>query len=119
MTKGWSFTLVFGLLTSPQSVSLIICCYAGTLALNGKLRLLFSSAQVEYIRYWLHDMGFTKNKLPLPSSEYLLTHSLLRNCTSMFIKNADELRKALNVRHLIAFQEHALIIFDDIIPFRM
>lgn len=120
MTKGWSFTLVFGLLTtSPQSISLIICYYAGTLALNGKLRLLFSCAQVEYIRYWLHEMGFTKKKLPLPSSEFLLTNSLLRNCTSMFIKNADELRKALNVRHFIAFQEHTLIIFDGILPHRM
>lgn len=71
---------------------------------------MFSSAQVEYVRYWLHEMGFTKNKLPLPSSEFLLTNSLLRNCTSMFIKNADELRKALNVRYFIVFQEHTLII---------
>ena len=59
---------------------------------------MFSSAQVEYIRYWLHAMGLTKNLLPLPSSDYLLTETeSLRNCTSVFFNDPRELKKAVAV----------------------
>ncbi|KAJ7160994.1 hypothetical protein C8R46DRAFT_1106178 [Mycena filopes] len=36
---------------------------------NGKTRHLFSSAQVEYLRYWLHAVKLTTTILPVPSSE--------------------------------------------------
>ncbi|KAI5124911.1 hypothetical protein M0805_007339 [Coniferiporia weirii] len=70
--------------------------YIGTLP-SGQLRLMFSSAQVEYIRYWLHAMGFTKSLLALPSSDYLLTETTLRNCSVAYYKNAEEVKGALRV----------------------
>ncbi|KZS97946.1 hypothetical protein SISNIDRAFT_436663 [Sistotremastrum niveocremeum HHB9708] len=46
--------------------------WMGTLP-NGEQRLLYSSAQVEYARYWLKEMGFTNGELiPIPDSSYLL-----------------------------------------------
>lgn len=59
---------------------------------------MFSSAQVEYIRYWLHQMGLTKTPLPIPSSDCLLTESSLRNWSAVSYKDAVELKKALKVR---------------------
>ncbi|KIK56393.1 hypothetical protein GYMLUDRAFT_47164 [Collybiopsis luxurians FD-317 M1] len=46
--------------------------YIGKLKSNDKNRSLFSSKQVEYIRYWLHAMVLTKDLLPLPYSNCLL-----------------------------------------------
>ncbi|KAH8113271.1 hypothetical protein DFH11DRAFT_1856907 [Phellopilus nigrolimitatus] len=68
--------------------------FIGTLP-SGLLRLMFSSGQIEYIRYWLHAMGFTKELLPLPTSDYLLTNSTLRNCSETYYKDAAEVKKAL------------------------
>lgn len=65
---------------------------------SGQARLLFSSAQVEYIRYWLHSMQLTKTLIPLPSSDYLLTASTLRNWSPVIYKDADALKKALKVQ---------------------
>ena len=65
----------------------------------GQLRLLFSSAQIEYARYWLQAMGLTKKLLALPSSEYLLTDSILRHCSSVYYKTAEDVKKALRVGH--------------------
>ncbi|KAI0796695.1 hypothetical protein C8Q75DRAFT_206669 [Abortiporus biennis] len=62
---------------------------------NGEARLLFSSAQVEYIRYWLHAMGMTKEILPLPSSDYLITQSSLMSCSPAIYKDAAVLKKAI------------------------
>ena len=70
---------------------------SGTLE-NGEARLLFSSAQVEYIRYWLHTMGFTKDLIPLPYSDCLLTSSRLQNHSPVVYKTGTELRSALKVR---------------------
>jgi hypothetical protein len=69
---------------------------SGTLE-NGEARLLFSSAQVEYIRYWLHTMGFTKELIPLPYSDCLLTSSRLQNHSPVVYKTGTELRSALKV----------------------
>jgi hypothetical protein len=68
----------------------------GTLE-NGEARLLFSSAQVEYIRYWLHTMGFTKELIPLPYSDCLLTSSRLQNHSPVIFKTGGDLRNALKV----------------------
>ncbi|TDL29582.1 hypothetical protein BD410DRAFT_780030 [Rickenella mellea] len=71
--------------------------YVGTLSATGQARLLYSSAQVEYIRYWLHAMGLTKELLPMPSSESLLTTSNLRNHTPVIYKTAEDLKKAVKM----------------------
>ncbi|KAJ7042879.1 hypothetical protein C8F04DRAFT_1219026 [Mycena alexandri] len=41
---------------------------------HGKSRYLFSSAQVEYLRYWLHSMNIA-GLIPLPSSETMFLES--------------------------------------------
>jgi hypothetical protein len=69
---------------------------SGTLE-NSEARLLFSSAQVEYIRYWLHAMGFTKELIPLPYSDCLLTSSRLQNHSPVVYKTGTDLRNALKV----------------------
>ncbi|KIK92712.1 hypothetical protein PAXRUDRAFT_13075 [Paxillus rubicundulus Ve08.2h10] len=68
--------------------------YMGTLQ-NFETRLLFSSAQVEYLRYWLHAMQLTKNLIPLPYSDCLLTESSLRHVSPVQFQTKEELRKAL------------------------
>jgi hypothetical protein len=70
---------------------------SGTLE-NGEARLMFSSEQVEYIRYWLHAMGLTKELIPLPYSDCLLTSSRLQNHSPVVYKSGTELRNALKVR---------------------
>ncbi|KAL5527327.1 hypothetical protein ACEPAG_6118 [Sanghuangporus baumii] len=67
--------------------------FIGTLP-NGQSRLMFSSAQVEYLRYLVHAMGFTKKPLPMPSSEYFLTGAKLKNVTTVYLKTPDEIKKA-------------------------
>ncbi|KAG1892368.1 hypothetical protein F4604DRAFT_1565189 [Suillus subluteus] len=68
--------------------------FLGTLQ-NFETRLLFSSAQVEYLRYWLHAMGLTENLISLPYSDCLLTESSLRHVTPVIFKTKDELKGAL------------------------
>lgn len=65
---------------------------------SGEARLLFSSAQVEYIRYWLHAMGYHKELIPLPYSDALLTASSLQNHAPVIYKTGSELRGAIKVR---------------------
>jgi len=64
---------------------------------DGEARLMFSSAQVEYIRYWLHAMGLTKELIPLPYSDCLLTSSRLQNHSPVVYKTGTELRNTLKV----------------------
>ncbi|KAJ7904608.1 hypothetical protein B0H14DRAFT_2663630 [Mycena olivaceomarginata] len=45
-----------------------IQAYIGTFH-DGQARLLFSSAQVDYLRYWMHAMKLTDNLIPLPYSD--------------------------------------------------
>src|SRR5712672_256745 len=77
---------------------IIIFVFSGTLE-NGEARLLFSSAQIEYVRYWLHTMDFTKELIPLPYSDCLLTSSRLQNHAPVIYKTGTELRNALKVFH--------------------
>ncbi|KAG9317407.1 hypothetical protein JVU11DRAFT_1606 [Chiua virens] len=68
--------------------------YMGTLQ-NFETRLLFSSAQVEYIRYWLHAMQLTQNPISLPYSDCLLTESSLRHVSPVNFTTREDLRKVL------------------------
>jgi len=70
--------------------------HLGTLQ-NFETRLLVSSAQVEYLRYWLHAIGLTKNLISLPYSDCLLTESSLRHVSPVIFKAKEELKSALKV----------------------
>ncbi|KAF9652173.1 hypothetical protein BDM02DRAFT_3089827 [Thelephora ganbajun] len=67
--------------------------YLGTLP-NGEKRLMFSSAQIEYIQYWLHAMKLTREPIALPSSEWLIQASDLQHVSSVVYKNGQEFKKA-------------------------
>ncbi|KAG5725010.1 hypothetical protein E4T56_gene12485 [Termitomyces sp. T112] len=69
--------------------------YLGTLNATGESRLLFSSAQVDYIRYWLHAMQLTKEVIPLPYSDCLLTESDLRSVIKVAYADGGALRGAV------------------------
>ncbi|RDB22845.1 putative nucleolar protein C2C4.08 [Hypsizygus marmoreus] len=68
--------------------------YLGTFV-TGEARLLFSSAQVDYLRYWLHAMQLTKEIIPLPYSDCLLTESDLRNVSPVVYPDGGALRNSL------------------------
>ncbi|KAH7887666.1 hypothetical protein F5I97DRAFT_1861958, partial [Phlebopus sp. FC_14] len=74
--------------------TLLTTSTTGTLQ-NFETRLLFSSAQVEYLRYWLHAMQLTKSLIPLPYSDCLLTESSLRHVSPVHFSSKEELRRAL------------------------
>jgi hypothetical protein len=69
----------------------------GTLQ-RGETRLLFSSAQVDYMRYWLLANKLTENWIPLPYSDCLLTDSDLRTVGPIVFEDGGALRKATKVR---------------------
>lgn len=69
---------------------------------TGESRLLFSSAQVDYIRYWLHAMKLTKNIISLPYSDCLLTESNLRNVSPVVYKDGGSLRNAIKVHNILS-----------------
>lgn len=64
---------------------------------TGESRLLFSSAQVDYIRYWLNAMQLTKDVIPLPYSDCLLTASNMRNVSPVVYTDGFTLRSAIKV----------------------
>lgn len=70
---------------------------AGTFE-NGEMRLLFSSGQIEYLRYWLHAMRLTEKLIPIPSSEYLIQASDLTNVSPNVYDNSADLKRAIKVR---------------------
>ncbi|KAF9013818.1 hypothetical protein BDZ89DRAFT_963002 [Hymenopellis radicata] len=65
---------------------------------NGQSCLLFSSKQVDYLRYWLHAMEITKTRVPLPYSSCLLLPSELKTVSPVCFKTGGELRMANKVR---------------------
>ncbi|KAF5333090.1 hypothetical protein D9611_002437 [Ephemerocybe angulata] len=69
--------------------------YIGIFEETGEARLLFSSKQVDYIRYWLHAMGMTHSPIPLPYSDCLLTKGELRSVTTANYKDGGALRRAI------------------------
>ncbi|KAM5540481.1 hypothetical protein V8D89_005939 [Ganoderma adspersum] len=68
--------------------------YLGTFE-NGEMRLLFSSAQIEYMRYWLHATRHTAEPIPIPSSEYLIRPGDLRNVSPDVYSDANVLKRAI------------------------
>lgn len=62
------------------------------------MRLLVSSAQIEYIQYWLHAMQLTKDLIPIPSSDYLIRSNDLMNCSPSVYNDPAVLKKAIKVR---------------------
>ena len=62
------------------------------------MRLLFSSAQIEYMRYWLHATRHTAEPIPIPSSEYLIRPGDLRNVSPDVYNDANILKRAIKVR---------------------
>ena len=69
----------------------------GTLP-NGEKRLMFSSAQIEYIQYWLYAMELTREPIALPSSECLIQERDLQHVSSVIYKSGQEFKKAQKVR---------------------
>ncbi|KAF7301750.1 hypothetical protein MIND_00740600 [Mycena indigotica] len=51
-----------------------IQAYVGTFH-DGQARLLFSSAQVDYLRYWMHQMRLTTKLIPLPYSNCMFLNT--------------------------------------------
>ncbi|KAF8974470.1 hypothetical protein BDZ97DRAFT_25748 [Flammula alnicola] len=70
--------------------------YMGTFP-TGEARLLFSSAQVDYLRYWLHAMQLTKHIIPLPYSDCLLTESNLKTVSPVVYPDGGSLRNAIKI----------------------
>ncbi|RDX55588.1 hypothetical protein OH76DRAFT_1396980 [Lentinus brumalis] len=62
---------------------------------SGEMRLLFSSAQLEYLRYYMHTLGLTKEPIPLPSSEYLIQQKDLVHCSPDVYNEASVLKRAI------------------------
>ncbi|KAJ6485150.1 hypothetical protein C8R47DRAFT_550441 [Mycena vitilis] len=54
--------------------------YIGTFH-DGQARVLFSSAQVDYLRYWMHAMKLTENMIPLPYSDCMFLESSVANAS--------------------------------------
>ncbi|KAJ7129568.1 hypothetical protein C8R44DRAFT_777095 [Mycena epipterygia] len=71
-----------------------ITMFLGTFP-DGQSRLLFSSAQVDYVRYWLHAMKLTKDIIPLPYSECLLTQSEFSTVSHVVYQDGGSLRGAV------------------------
>ncbi|KAK0498666.1 hypothetical protein EDD18DRAFT_1158624 [Armillaria luteobubalina] len=67
--------------------------YMGQLR-NGESRILFSSKQVDYARYWLHAMKFTEKLIPLPYSNCLLTKADLQTVSPAIYETGGALKLA-------------------------
>lgn len=63
---------------------------------NGESRLCFSSAQVEYARYYVKAVGLVDITLPLPSSHYLITKSMINAVSPVYYDKANTIKKDLN-----------------------
>lgn len=73
---------------------------------SGETRLLFSSAQVDYVRYWLHAMNLTKTLLPMPYSDCLILPSELKHITTHAYPDGGSLRSAVKVSKLSTDHHH-------------
>lgn len=66
---------------------------------SGEARLLFSSAQVEYIQYWLHAVKLTKEPIPIPDEDYMISQGQMLSCSPVIYRDAATLKKAIKVRY--------------------
>ncbi|KAJ7498820.1 hypothetical protein FB451DRAFT_1203120 [Mycena latifolia] len=71
-----------------------ISMFIGTFP-DGQSRLLFSSAQVDFLRYYLHRMQLTSEMIPLPYSECLLTQAEFSTVAPVIYKDGGSLRGAV------------------------
>ena len=85
-----------GGITCSHSLHRILSRVIGTFS-TGEARLLFSSAQVDYLRYWLHAMKLTKAIIPLPYSDCLLTESNLCTVSPATYPDGGSLKQAIKV----------------------
>ncbi|THG99307.1 hypothetical protein EW026_g3009 [Hermanssonia centrifuga] len=70
--------------------------YIGTFP-NGEARLLFSSAQIEYIRYWIHAVGLAEELIPLPGGDWLIQQNDMLSCSPAVYNDPAVLKKAIKV----------------------
>ena len=56
---------------------------------------MFSSAQIEYVRYYLKAAGYISSLIPLPSSHYLVTTNHLKNVSPVYFDDPKVLKKSL------------------------
>jgi len=63
---------------------------------------MFSSKQVDYVRYWLHAMKLTKNPIPLPYSDCLLLASDLKTISPVTYLDGGSLRSAVKARSILS-----------------
>ncbi len=80
---------------------------------TGEARLLFSSKQVDYIRYWLHAMKLTKNVIPLPYSDCLILAKELKTVSPVTYINGSSLRSAIKVKFRLGGCFGRLLIFSS------
>ncbi|KAJ6539438.1 hypothetical protein B0H19DRAFT_1269750 [Mycena capillaripes] len=79
---------------------------------DGQARLLFSSAQVDYLRYWMHAMKLIENLIPLPYSDCMFLESSVATVIPTVLENLSALgstSKRLG-RMNQAFKEKPLLI---------
>lgn len=68
-----------------------------TLESTGETRLCFSSAQIDYVRYWLYAMNLTKTLLPIPYSDCLIVTADIKNISTHTYPDGGSLRSAIKV----------------------
>ncbi len=94
--KAEGVEMYMGKCTISKSMRPFSHLSAGTLP-DGESRLLFSSKQMEYLRYWIKAMGLVDRLIPLPNSDYLLTREILSTVSPVYFKNAAELKNIQKV----------------------
>lgn len=75
--------------------------WTGTRVWHEKL-LLFSSAHVEYIRYWLHAMKLTEKPISIPSSNDMVFREEVMNFTPTVFSTKESLQKYKRVSTAVA-----------------
>ncbi|KAJ7781142.1 hypothetical protein B0H16DRAFT_608651 [Mycena metata] len=70
-----------------------IQAYIGTFH-DGQSRLLFSSKQVEYLRYFMHAMKLTENLIPLPYSDCMFLEESVAVATPTVFESLSRLSSA-------------------------
>jgi hypothetical protein len=76
--------------------------HAGTFH-DGQARLLFSSAQVDYLRYWLHSMKLTEALIPLPYSDCMFLESSVATAVPTVFESLGALGAASKVYTLARY----------------
>jgi hypothetical protein len=70
---------------------------------------MFSSAQADYVRYWLHAMKLTESTIPMPYSDCLMLKSAFRTVSPVTFETAESLKKAVKVNPIPPFLGKSLV----------